>query len=171
MTFITVITTILYALGLPIFVEVRRLYYKLWNQLILFQRYLIELANEYLWPWVADLLKMINFESIRELYNDIKESKMKPEQCVQAYIDRSGPFEYIFIIFTSGMIAYLFAKMFISPFENYILTAPIMKKFVNSYPIIFRMFFYPLSMITIYMLYMLIAYVLYFFNQIFKARF
>ena len=65
---ITLVTTIFYAVCLPIFVEVQYIYNKLWDILIDIQRKLVELAHQYLWPWVAELLQFINFESIKTLY-------------------------------------------------------------------------------------------------------
>lgn len=169
MSVITVVTTILYAIGLPIFVEGRRLYYRLWDLLIEFQRVLIDLANKYLWPWVSEFLKIINFESIKKLYYDIQEAKMSPEQCVREYLDRSGYIEYIFIIIVSSTVAFFIAKGVISPLERHVLTAPIMKQFVEGYPILFRMFFYVVLITLMYVSYMIIAYSLHFVNQLMNA--
>jgi hypothetical protein len=161
MSVITIVTTLLYAVGLPVVIEARRIYYRLWDTLIEFQRILIDLANKYLWPWVAEFLKVINFESIRTLYNDIQQSKKTPEQCVSEYLDRSGYIEYLFILFVSGAIALIIARGIVLPLEKHVLTAPIMKKFVETYPMLFRIFFYTVLLVLMYMVYMLIAYGLY----------
>ncbi len=164
MSLITVVTTVVYAVGLPIFVEAHRFYYRIWDVLIKVQQVLIELSNKYLWPWMAELLKLINFESIKILYNDINEKKL-PEQCVREYIDRAGPIEYAFIIFVSTALLITIAKMIILPLEDQILMAPIMMQFVEKHPMMFRIFFCPFLVVVLYLGYMMTAYIFYILNQ------
>jgi hypothetical protein len=160
MSLITIIATVLYAVGFPIFVEARKIYYRIWDILIEIQKVLIDLANLYLWPWVADFLRIINFESIKKLYQDIKEGKI-PEQCVSEYLDRAGPFEYVFILTISTTTLILITNLMITPLEENVLNSILMKKFVETRPILFRVFFYPFLIYVIFVSYYFISYALY----------
>ncbi len=158
---ITIIKTVVYALGLPVIVEFQRFYYKFWDILIRFQNRLIELATKYLWPWVAELLKLINFESIKELYNDIYAGIELPEKCISKYISRSGTFEYLFIILVSILSFASIVRLIILPLETCLLSALIIKQFEEKYPTTFRIIYYPSVIGLVYSLYMVIIGILY----------
>ncbi len=162
---ITIITTVVYAVGLPVIVEFQKFYYKIWDILIEVQNALIDLASKYLWPWVAELLNLINFKSIKELYDDIYRGKYTPEKCVANYISRSGTIEYLFIITLSTLVFLSIVKNIVSPLEKYVLSAPIIKQIEENNPDTFKIFYYPSVIGFVYIGYNVVAYILHTINK------
>jgi hypothetical protein len=157
-------TTVYYAVVLPALVEFQRLLFNFWDILIAWQRYLVELAKHYLWPWVEEFLLMINFESLKLLYNDVSRG-IDPDKCVKDYVARArSPFEYTFMIAVSSAIIIMTIYAIIYPTEKYLVEALAFRNFKEAYPHAFRFCVYIGLGLGVYGTYITFAYILYMVN-------
>jgi hypothetical protein len=161
------ITTIFYALCLPIVTEFSHLYSLFWNffwnSLIRIQKFLVDLS----WPLVAKLLKIINFESLKLLYDDISDS-VNTDVCVASYLARAGTFEYLFIILTSIGTMGGITLSFILLLEEHVLQYTDCNQ--SSNPFAFRIFIYSCCFFAVYLLYLIVGYCLYILSSNFGRK-
>jgi hypothetical protein len=172
MEFITILTTVFYAIALPVVVQAKRIYDVLLYNLIWLQKKLVSFAMKWLWPWVAEFLKIINFESIRTLHREIKEGT-EPRVCASNYLDRAGFVEHIFIVFVSAMVLLAVAQL-IDKYLRARIRHQVKKGYmyftgkqiiVKEYPKTFEAFVIFVLVVVVYTAYMAIAYTLFFFHH------
>jgi hypothetical protein len=151
------------------YTEVVRFSHEIWDILARFWKKLIELATEWLWPWVARLLEMINVESIKLLYNDIQKG-MPSEKCLHAFVERSGWLEYVFIVGISLLIMASVFRITVIPVRNYVLGSKLMQIAHDAYPLLFNLCFYVLLFTGSYFAHFGMGYVLRWMGAIVKIK-
>jgi len=167
---LSIIATVVHALVLPVFVEFRDKIDKLWDVLIRIQNYLIELANKYLWPFVAEFLTFINFKSIKQLYNDLNDGVKKSDQCVQEFIARSGSVEYVFIMTTSTLLLVTLVQYVAPRLYEFLLMAQSFRDFKKVYPVSCEVWLYTVIGLGLYHLYSIVGFVTRSINKILNSN-